>query len=428
MHKLGRFLTLSSLVLSLVACGARAGRDLDRAVLLDGRRSLSSAVPAEPLAWLDLRSPQFAGRDSLVLIPNGACFLGDKLLVSDGGTERIDWFDPEGRHLRSLGRDGEGPGEFRRLEMVRCRDDGSGFMAVDSEEWRIQFFDADGTYRDVVAAPPIPQGIPYVGEFALARDGRFVDSWFSASLGPYLKDSDAWEGVALVRIWDPQGQQLGSLGEPTPYEDVVLRRVFNHVNADFVADTLWVLTEADATIRGYDHTGAEIGDPIPLPVYHRGVDPVVMVGRPVMDGFRLNRAAYQPNVTGLAALSGGRFAVLRFRDWREVQRGAGDAGFKDFWPRSFVDVVDRHGRVEASYELPGRAAALASDKGGRVAVITEDLGTAVRTVLVASLPGVAPRAADRPVVLAEAPGQERPAAQSAAATFVSAGGGGALQQ
>lgn len=429
MHRRGRILIPAAAAVLLVACGAGAARDLDRAVLLEGRRALSSAVPAEPLPWTDLRS-DFSDRDTLLLIPNSLCFLDRSLLVSDGATERIDWFDESGVHVRSVGRDGEGPGEFRRLETVRCRDDGTGFMAVDAEQWTVQFFDGQGRYEQVLEAPPIPQGIPFTGEFALSRDGRWIDSWFSADLGPYLKDPAAWDGVRLVRVWGSDGAPIGGVGEPTPYEDVVLRRVFNHVSADFVGDTLWVLTQADATIRGYDAAGRAVGAPITLPVYHRGVDPVVMVGKPVAFGYRQNRAVYQPNVTGLAALSGGRFAVLRFREWREVQRGTGDGGYKDFWPRSFVDVVDRRGRVEASYELPGRAVTLASDKGDRVAVITEELETAVRTVLVSALPGVDPRPSRRPVLLAAGPSGTTPRDGPASGTRVLrlASAGGALQQ
>ncbi len=388
--------------LLVAACTSSPSRDLDRAVMLDGRRQVTDATPAMDLNWQDLRA-DFPGRDTMMLIPNSACFLGSELLVSDGGVERIDWFDADGDHVRSIGRDGEGPGEFRRLEVVRCKHDGSGFMAVDAEEWRIQFFDAHGDYVEAIEAPPIPQAIPYVGEFALASDGRFADSWMSAALGPYLKDPEAWRDVGLVRVWDSDGTPEAQYGEPVAYEDPVLRRVFNHVSAEFVGDTLWTLTQADATLRGYDPQGRLVSPPVPLPVYHRGVDPIVKVGRPILHGYRQNKAVYQPNVKGLASLSDGRFAVLRFRDWTEVERGSGEQAYKDFWPSSFLDVVDRRGRVEASYSLPGRATEVTSDQGARVAVITEDLDTGVRTVLSASLPGLAPRVQDRPLILAMAP-------------------------
>ena len=401
MRSISRNLTVAVGLLLAGACSSGAARDLDRAILLEGQRQVTAAGPAAELAWQDLRA-DFPGRDTMMLIPNSVCFLGSDLLVADGAVERIDWFDAEGGHVRSIGRDGEGPGEFRRLEVVRCRDDGTGFMAVDAEEWRIQFFDGLGRYVQAIDAPPIPQAIPYVGEFALATDGRFADSWLSAQLGPYLEDPAAWDDVGLVRVWDQDGEPEAQFGEPVAYEDPVLRRVFNHVSADFVGDTLWLLTQADATLRGYDAQGRPVAAPVALPVYHRGVDPIVKVGRPIMHGFRSNKAVYQPNVKGLAALSGGRFAVLRFRDWSEVRRGEGKQAYQDFWPESFLDVVDRHGRVEASYTLPGRASAVTSDKGARVAVITEDFDTGVRTVLSANLPGVSPRAFDRPVILAAA--------------------------
>src|SRR5687768_145368 len=35
------------------------------------------------------------------------------ILVADGGSRELRFYDSTGRHIRSIGRDGEGPGEFR---------------------------------------------------------------------------------------------------------------------------------------------------------------------------------------------------------------------------------------------------------------------------------------------------------------------------
>ena len=44
--------------------------------------------------------------------------MGQVIVVADGGNDQLRYFDLEGNHLRSAGRSGEGPGEFRWLRLV----------------------------------------------------------------------------------------------------------------------------------------------------------------------------------------------------------------------------------------------------------------------------------------------------------------------
>ncbi|MCA9736811.1 MAG: hypothetical protein KC645_04245, partial [Gemmatimonadetes bacterium] len=229
--------------LATLACQAEAAHDLDRALGLDGDRVLAHPPPSSELDWTDLRTG-FAGRDTLLLQPRSLCFLRDRLLVADGAGPRIEWFDLDGEHHRTLGRAGEAPGEFRGLGSLRCREDGAAFMAVDAPQHRIQWFDSAGRHLRSIPTPPIPAGFPYQGEFALAQDGHWVDSWLAVPVGPVLDHESDWEGVALARIWDGEGTLVSEAGRPVPYADPTLRRILNQVSPEFVGDTLWLLTHA----------------------------------------------------------------------------------------------------------------------------------------------------------------------------------------
>ena len=65
------------------------------------------------------------------------------LVVADGQANEIRIFDPRGTHLRTLGGEGEGPGEFERLGGA-WPVAGGGIVAIDSNLERVTRFDPDG--------------------------------------------------------------------------------------------------------------------------------------------------------------------------------------------------------------------------------------------------------------------------------------------
>lgn len=66
------------------------------------------------------------------------------LVVADGRAGEVRVFDGRGRHLRTLGRKGEGPGEFQVLTGA-WPVPGGGVVAVDRVQRRIVRFDAEGS-------------------------------------------------------------------------------------------------------------------------------------------------------------------------------------------------------------------------------------------------------------------------------------------
>ena len=65
--------------------------------------------------------------------------------VSDSDNHRIQKYDPEGKHLLTIGREGQGPGEFRSLSSPRFDKDNNLYI-TDWSNRRISFFDRNGQY------------------------------------------------------------------------------------------------------------------------------------------------------------------------------------------------------------------------------------------------------------------------------------------
>lgn len=368
--------------LFVIACGADP--DLSRAIEGGGERSVSApGVEARPISWIDVGTVE-SGNDTLILMPRALCWHKSELLVADGAHQRIQAFDSSGKHLYGFGRQGSGPGKFLRLSLIRCAADGGQVLAVDPGNMTVSFFDPTGIFQGRVEAPTTPHGIPYLGEFAISNDGAWFDSWLSATTGPYLAPEE-WEDIQLVRMWHRSGTALKQFGELVSYENPVLRRIFNSASFTMHRDTLWTLSTASATVRGFDIATSAVSEPIFFPVYHRGVEPIVEIkGR--LGPLVINRAIYQPNVGGLAIVNDTLFATMRYTNWQMVTvEGRQGGSFKDFWPTSSIDIIDRRGRVLAALQIEGRGLQIAADGQNRLAIITEDFDTGVKTVLITQL-------------------------------------------
>jgi hypothetical protein len=80
------------------------------------------------------------------------------VVVANAGSSEIRVFDPRGRHLRSLGSSGDGPGEFQTLSSARVMRGGS-ILAFDPQSRRISFFDASGDFLRSWSVEPLGRGV-----------------------------------------------------------------------------------------------------------------------------------------------------------------------------------------------------------------------------------------------------------------------------
>lgn len=152
--------------------------------ILVGMIAVSSAVPGCPQTGqnnpfaggvirltpeLTISDEAFAGKDffgevmSLALDPKGFIY------ICDSKAKNIKKFDPSGKHLKNIGRPGQGPGEFNypnELEISRDR-----LYVRDLFASRINLFDLDGTFLSAIS---IDRSQGSWRDFRPLPDGRWI--------------------------------------------------------------------------------------------------------------------------------------------------------------------------------------------------------------------------------------------------------------
>lgn len=96
----------------------------------------------------------------------GAVRLSDgRIAVADAGAPDLRIFDAEGRHVRTLGREGEGPGEFQGPSLLGALP-GDTLVVVDGQLRRISLFHPDaGFIRSATPGDEVPGFLQAVGMF-----------------------------------------------------------------------------------------------------------------------------------------------------------------------------------------------------------------------------------------------------------------------
>jgi len=131
-----------------------------------------------------------------------------RLVVANGGTNEVRWYDAEGQFLHASGGDGEGPGEFKGLGWLRPFR-GDSFAAYDFSLGRISVLDRDGVFARTVKITPVGE----VG-FVIAQD-VFADGVVLAK-SPLIFAGGFESGFnrrdELFHTFAPTGEHLDSLG------------------------------------------------------------------------------------------------------------------------------------------------------------------------------------------------------------------------
>ena len=101
----------------------------------------------------------------------GALLLPDgRLVVANGGTKELRFYDAAGRYLESVGREGEGPGEFGALGGLELARDS--LYVFDWRLVRASVFGSDGTFAR--SYPVRVQGIAFPNAIGLFDDGGWA--------------------------------------------------------------------------------------------------------------------------------------------------------------------------------------------------------------------------------------------------------------
>lgn len=194
----------------------------------------------------------------------GAVRLADgRIVIANGGTRELKFFDPNGSHLRTTGGAGGGPGEFENLSWLGQA--GSDTLLVwDSQARRLSIFHANGNFvSSVTAGQELPgfavllRGVFGDGSFVL-EPGESPFAFVGRSTG-VIRDS-----ITLIR-YHRNGSNADTLGRFPGSERFLLQRDGGFSLADvffgrrtFTAirgDRLYVADNDRFEISAYDPDG-----------------------------------------------------------------------------------------------------------------------------------------------------------------------------
>src|SRR5690606_37595101 len=96
-----------------------------------------------------------------------------RILVVDGQARQLRIFSPAGEHVQTIGRSGDGPGEFRSPDHVRVARDGR--LVVRDQPARFSVFSADGAY---VGGWPLGARFATSAPFYLDPEDRVLNPTF----------------------------------------------------------------------------------------------------------------------------------------------------------------------------------------------------------------------------------------------------------
>ncbi len=196
---------MASSLLALVsaACVGEASAERDRYTIVDsaGIQIVESFAPAwgDEGARIDPEPSLRIGREgegpSQFGRLTGGVFLADgQIAVMDALAKEVRVFDSAGRHLRTFGGDGDGPGEFRRIAGL-FRYPGDSLAAFDQGLYRTTIFSrSPGLLRSI---PNQVEGNFVV--FGLIGDGPFV-LYNPGQYRPELPQGLQWDSTDIVAM------------------------------------------------------------------------------------------------------------------------------------------------------------------------------------------------------------------------------------
>ena len=212
------------------------------------------AVGEEPLLVVGDREDDPAQLFGRVV---GAARLSDgSVAVVDPTVDQVRVFDETGEHLRSLGRLGDGPGEFRNAWFVWVRP-GDTLWVGDYWPWRYNVFAADGAWSRAVELDPIYQnpsrggGVLSNGTLVAARRTRASESSFDTP------------DTLIVEAHDPNGKLVGVLArlpnrrlgqlQDSSWPDLFIDPVFDsRASVSAQGDRIAMGTSREAEVRVLD--------------------------------------------------------------------------------------------------------------------------------------------------------------------------------
>ncbi len=194
-------------------CGPMASEQIpDIAIDSSGVRIVTSdpgdsdatcAVSAEPTAVIGEDEGDESQWFSLI---RGTGRLSDgSVVVVDRNSANVRIYDEAGRHVRTMGRHGDGPGEFRDPFLLWITA-GDTLWVGDYRPWRYKLFTAQGEFVRQVTPEPLLINPPSSGGGVL-DNGYVVNTTSKSPDRPSFSVAD----TLMVLLYDPDGKLVGNL-------------------------------------------------------------------------------------------------------------------------------------------------------------------------------------------------------------------------
>lgn len=205
------------LIVAGAACGGEARPPADATTQDSAGIAITTinATPASVPVWgvdtqplTTLESPDSTG---FVFVSAAHRLSGGRLLVADARQRRLHLYDAAGRHLRTLGRDGSGPGEFRGLMTVSVVGDTIGTWDLSAR--RFSIFTADSGYRQLVEAPAAPNEYDTAREIWITAGRQTITYWLRGEYpGPLPQGMRIrrWQFTGQITASDSSGDVLAT--------------------------------------------------------------------------------------------------------------------------------------------------------------------------------------------------------------------------
>ncbi|HLU24600.1 MAG TPA: hypothetical protein VKZ58_02765 [Longimicrobiales bacterium] len=227
-----RLTPLLALAASAVAAACGAGDAREPVVVQDsaGVRIIESRAPAwqpgrlrvaeEPVLSIGMVDgpPEYQ-----LFRVTGAVRLSDgRIVIANSGTRELRFYDANGAHLHTAGREGGGPGEFASLSWLG-RTGADTLLAWDGQARRLSTFDPEGNFVTSVNA-----GMDLPG-FAVVMRGIFSDGSFVLEPGEdplafISRGTGAIRDTVTLFRFGPDGAGLGAIGRFPGDERFVYQR------------------------------------------------------------------------------------------------------------------------------------------------------------------------------------------------------------
>jgi hypothetical protein len=168
------------------------------------------------------------------------------IFIMDWGDTCIKVYDSEGRYLRTIGREGVGPGEFSTPVYMDISADGKVFL-MDGRNQRVVFFDTDGNYLG---------GFRVMGFHSQMRTDGLNRFYFQRQTrGEEVKVLNSWQELdvnTVVNRTEESGEEWFSFGPFSGEKDRTMKTSTGSMSIGTPFKVTWSVTKKGLLYQGFN--------------------------------------------------------------------------------------------------------------------------------------------------------------------------------